>query len=73
MTMNKQEATGFLKEVLAECKLSSNSFNLVEPNSKDALSTGYKVQIKAVMQNECRLKLKQITKKHDLAAIEEEN
>jgi hypothetical protein len=71
--MKKEEASGFLKEVLSECNLAANSFNLIEPDIKDTLSTGYKVQVKAVMQTEFRLKLKQITKKHDLAIAEEEN
>jgi hypothetical protein len=44
--MNKQEASSFLKELLAKCKMDSNSFILVEPNSKDTLSTGCKVRIK---------------------------
>ena len=70
--MNKQEASSFLKELLAKCKMDSNSFVLVEPNPKDTISTGYKVRIKTVLNNECRQQIKEITKKHDLAVIEEE-
>jgi hypothetical protein len=71
--MNKQEASSFLKELLAECKLDSNSFILMEPNPKDSLSTGYKIRIKTVLENECRQRLREITKKYDLAVIEEQN
>jgi len=70
--MNKKEASSFLKEVLAECKLDANSFILMEPNPKDTLSTGYKIRIEAVMNNDCRQQLRQITKKHDLAVMEEQ-
>ena len=71
--MNKKEARTFEKKVLTECKIDPNSSTLIEPNSGDTLSTGYKVQIKAVMQNECRLRLKEITKKNNLAVKEEDN
>jgi hypothetical protein len=71
--MNKQEASSLLKELLAECELDSDSFILVEPNPKDNLSIGYKIQIKTILDNECRQRLREITKKHDLAVIEEQN
>jgi hypothetical protein len=71
--MNKKEAKTFEKKVLTECKIDPQSSILVEPNPEDTLSTGYKVQIKAVMQNECRLRLKEITKKNDLAIKGEDN
>ena len=61
-----------LKELLAEFKLDSNSFILMEPNSKDTLSTGYKIRINAMLDNECRQKLRQLTRKHNLAVIEEQ-
>ena len=70
--MNKQEASSFLKELLTKCKMDSNSFILIEPNPNDALSTGYKVRIKTILNNECRQQIKEITKKHDLAVIEEQ-
>ncbi len=71
--MNKQEATYFLKELLAECKLDSDSFILMEPNPKDTLSTGYKIKIKTVLENDCRQEFRGITKKYNLAVIEEPN
>lgn len=71
--MDKQEATKFLKTLLIECKLDSNSYFLMEPDAKDALSTGYKVRIKKIMDNECRQQIKRITKKHNLAVREEQN
>jgi hypothetical protein len=70
--MNKQEATSLLKELLAKCKLDSDSFILMEPNPKDTLSTGYKVRVKTVLNNECRCQIRKITKKYDLAVIEEQ-
>ncbi len=70
--MNKQEASTFLKELLTKCKMDSDSFILVEPNPKDTLSTGYKVRVKTILNNECRQQIKEITKKHDLAVIEEQ-
>jgi hypothetical protein len=70
--MNKQEASTFLKELLTKCKMDSNSFVLIEPNPKDILSTGYKVRIKTILNNECRQQIREITKKHDLAVIEEQ-
>ncbi len=70
--MNKQEAGSFLKELLAKCKMDSDSFVLVEPNFKDTLSTGYKVRIKTILNNECRQQIRRITKKYDLAVIEEQ-
>ena len=69
--MNKKEASSFLKEVLSKCNLDSESFVLVEPNPKDALSAGYKLRIKTTLDNECRQRLRQITKEHNLAVIEE--
>ena len=70
--MNKQEASSFLKELLVECNLDSNSFILMQPNAKDTLSTGYKIRINTVVDNECRQKLRELTKKHNLAVIEEQ-
>ena len=69
--MNKQEASSFLKELLAKCQMNSDSFILVEPNPNDVLSTGYKVRIKTVLNNDCRKQIREITKKYDLAVIEE--
>ncbi len=71
--MNKQEASGLLKMLLTECKLDSNSFILLEPNPQDSLSTGYKIRIKTIMDNDCRQQVKGITKRHDLAVVEEQN
>jgi len=71
--MNKQEASTFLKELLIKCKLDSDSFVLLEPNPRDTLSTGYRITIKTVLDNECRQQIKEITKKHDLAVVEEKN
>lgn len=71
--MNKQEANTFLKTLLTECKLTSNSFILLEPNPEDTLSTGYKIKIVAIMDNDCRQYIKGITKKHDLTVVEEQN
>jgi hypothetical protein len=71
--MNKQEASNLLKELLSECKLESSSFVLMEPNLEDTLSTGYKIIIKTVIDNECRQQIREITKKHDLAVVEEQN
>ncbi|MCW3995143.1 MAG: hypothetical protein NWE98_03210 [Candidatus Bathyarchaeota archaeon] len=73
--MNRKEASAFLKELLAECKLDSDSFVLLEPNPKEAeaLSTGYKIRIKTILESECRQRIKEITKKYDLAVIEELN
>ena len=70
--MNKQEASSFLKELLAKCKMDSESFILVEPNPNDTLSTGYKVRIKTILNNDCRQQIREITKKYDLAVIEEQ-
>lgn len=69
--MNKKEASDFLKELLSDCKLDSDSFILIDPNPNDNLSTGYKVRIETILDNECRLRLREITRKHDLAVIEE--
>lgn len=71
--MNKQEASSLLKEVLVGCKLGSDSFVLVEPNPNDALSTGYKVKVTSILDNECRQKLKGITINHNCAVIEEKS
>lgn len=71
--MNKQEATILLKELLEECSLDSNSFVLVEPNPQNKLSVGYTIRIKAILDNDCRLQLRRLTKKHDLAVIEEKS
>ena len=71
--MNKKEAVSCLKEFLTKCDLTSDSFILMEPNSKDTLSKGYKIRIIAHMSNACRIQVKAITKKHDLAVREEQN
>ncbi len=71
--MNKQEASSLLKILLTECKLDSNSFIFLEPKPEDSLSTGYKIRINAIIDNDCRNQIKEITKKHDLAVVEEQN
>jgi hypothetical protein len=71
--MNKQEAASFLKELLIQCKLDSESFVLLEPDPKDSRSTGYTIKIKTILENECRVHLREITRKYDLAVIEEQN
>jgi len=71
--MNKQEASTFLKMLLTECKLDSDSFILLEPNPEDTLSTGYKIRVKTIMDNDCRQQIKGITKKYDLAVVEEQS
>jgi hypothetical protein len=71
--MNKQEASTITKKLLTVCKLDTNSFILLEPNPEDTLSIGYKIRIKAVMDNECRQQIKRITKEFDFAVLEEEN
>jgi len=71
--MNKQEASTFLKELLTKCKFNSDSFILVEPNPKDTLSTGYKIKVNTILNNESRQQIREITKKHDLAVIEEQD
>ncbi len=71
--MNKQDASALLKELLAECKLDSNSFVLMDPNPKDTLSAGYKLRIATVLDKETRQKLIEISKKHNLTVIEEHN
>jgi hypothetical protein len=71
--MNKQEASSLLKTLLTECKLDSNSFILLEPNPQDTLSTGYKIKINTIMDNDCRQQIKRITKRYDLAVVEEQN
>ena len=69
--MNKIEAGSLLKELLAKCSLDSDSFVLEEPNLKDVLSSGYKIRIETILDNECRRQIREITKKYDLAVIEE--
>jgi hypothetical protein len=71
--MKRREAASFLKELLARCKLDSESFILLAPNPKDTRSTGYTIKIKTILENECREHLREITKKYDLAVIEEQN
>ncbi len=70
--MKKQEATNLLKEVLAECKLGTDSFILVEPNPNDHVSTGYKIKVKTILDSECREKLIGLSKKYNLDVIEED-
>jgi len=69
--MDKIEASSLLKELLAKCSLDSDSFVLEEPNLKDVLSSGYKIRIETILDNECRRQIREITKKYDLAVIEE--
>jgi len=71
--MNKQEASAFLKELLTTCKIESDSYIFIDPNPQDALSTGFKIRLKTVLNNEGRYQLKEITKKYNLAVIEEQN
>jgi hypothetical protein len=70
--LNKQEASSFLKVLLTECKLGSDSFILTEPDPKDTLSAGYKIRIKTILDNECRQQIRKITKEYNLAVIEEQ-
>jgi hypothetical protein len=71
--VDKKQASKFLKTLLTECKLDSNSYVLVDPAPEDALSTGYKIKVKAIMDNDCRQQIKRITKKHNLAVSEEQD
>ena len=71
--MDRKEASSCLKELLAKCDLASDSFMLIEPKPSDTLSKGYKICIMASMSNACREQVKTITKKHDLAVIEDQN
>ena len=71
--MDKKEAASCLKELLTKCDLKSDSFILMEPNPNDELSKGYKVRVIASMNNNCREQVKKITKKYDLAIMEEQN
>jgi len=71
--MDRKEASSCLKELLAKCDLASDSFMLIEPNRSDTLSKGYKIRIMASMSNACREQVKTITKKHNLAVIENQN
>jgi len=71
--MDRKEASSCLKELLAKCDLASDSFMLIEPNRSDTISKGYKIRIMASMSNACREQVKTITKKHDLAVIEDQN
>ena len=68
--MDKQEASCLLKELLTECRLDANSFILMDPARSDP-ATGYKIRIKTTVDSECRQQLKRLTKKHNLAVIEE--
>jgi len=45
----------------------------VEPGPEDALSTGYKIRVRAIVDNDCRQQIKRITKKNNLAVREEQN
>ena len=71
--LDRKEASSYLKELLTKCNLASDSFILIEPNPNDTLSKGYKIRIMASMSNACREQIKTITKKHDLAVMEEQN
>jgi len=71
--LDRKEASSCLKELLTKCNLGSDSFILVEPNPHDALSDGYRIRVKASLNSNCRDQVKTITKKRDLAVIEEEN
>ena len=70
--MNKQEASSFLKVLLRECKLGSESFILMEPDPKDTLSVGYKIRIKTILDNDCRQQIRKITKEYNLAVVDEQ-
>jgi hypothetical protein len=69
--MNKKEACSLLKELLVECKMDSNSFILMEPIRGDPLADGYKIKINVFVDENRRQQLKKLTKKYDLAVIEE--
>jgi len=71
--VNKKQASKFLKTLLIECNLDSNSYVLLEPAPGDILSTGYKIKVKAIMDDDCRQQIKRITKKHNLAVREEQD
>ncbi len=69
--MNKLDASSLLKEVLTKCELGKDTFILVAPDPKDTLSTGYKLKVKTAISQECRKRLIEVSKKHNLAVIEE--
>ena len=71
--MNQKEARGLLKELLAKCELGADSFVIVEPDPNDKLSTGYKIRVKTSVDPHCRDQLRTITKKHDMAVVEEQS
>ena len=71
--LNRKEASSCLKELVTKCDLAFNSFILVKPNPNDTMSMGYKIRIMASMSEACREQVKTITKKHNLAVIEEQS
>jgi hypothetical protein len=70
--MNRDEAVVCLKEITNSCiDLSPNAVTLVNSEPDDPLSTGYRVHIKAVMDNYIRQQIRNIVENRSLKLKEE--
>ena len=71
--MNRQEATGVLREVLTACSdfVNINFFSITDSNTQIRMkSTGYEIHTKCVLCDSLRQCLTPILEKHQLKMVE---
>ncbi len=68
--MNKQEATIYLKLILTECNISPEAFVILDPSPNNKVK-GYRIGLKAVIDNDSMQKLGLLLKQNGLSIINE--
>ncbi len=68
--MNKQEATIYLKLILTECDISPEAFVILDPLPNNKVK-GYRIGLKAVIDNASMQKLGLLLKENGLSIINE--
>jgi hypothetical protein len=68
--MNKKEATSYLRLILTKCDISPEAFAILDPlpNNK---TKGYRIGLKANIDNESMKKIDQILKQNHLSIVNE--
>lgn len=68
--MNKQEATSYLKLILTRCQISPEAFVLIDPSPSNEVK-GYRIGLKANIDDESMQKIDLILKQNGLTIVNE--
>jgi hypothetical protein len=65
--LDREEAIKLFKEIIAECKINIASVSLVHSRKDNALSDGFQLHIKSILNGYDRELIQRIMDKHQLA------